>query len=108
MPLLGKTLGEARVSLYNLKKFDVANGDPVLARVDAPGADVRIDGHAAIALIVPLTAVTLLRNTARAAELASPMMQLIAIAADQMLEGEVTASALHLREQIDMDPLQAL
>src|SRR4051794_25343023 len=108
MAVLGRTLCEARVSLYNLKKFDVATGDPVLAKVTPPSSDDRIGGRLPLAMLVPLTAVVLLRNAARAEAVAAPMMQLIGLAADQMVEGVEAARAMRLREQVDTPPEQAL
>ncbi len=108
MGLFGKTLCEARVSLYNLKRFDIASGDPVLAAVSPPPLDTQVGGRPAIAHLLPLTAVILLRNTARQGQVASPMMQLIGLAADDILAGPESARGLRLRDQVAMDPTQVL
>lgn len=108
MGVFGKTLCEARISLYNLKRFDAETGEPVLATVAAPEPDERIAGQPAAALLVPLTAVILLRNASKQPAIASPMMQLIGLAADELLDGPDTARTLRLREQVAMDPSQML
>src|ERR1051325_1060325 len=96
--LFGKTLCEARVSLYTLKRFDIESGDPVLAAVSAPTLEERIGGQPAIAVLLPLTAGLLLRNVSRQQAVPSRMMQLTGLAADDMLEGADTARAIRLRE----------
>jgi hypothetical protein len=108
MGLFGKTLCEARIALYNLKRFAAETGDPVLATVAAPAPDERIAGQPATAILIPLTAVILLRGASKQPAIAGPMMQLIGLAADELLDGPETARTLRLREQIGMDPAQVL
>jgi hypothetical protein len=103
--LFGKVLCEARVPLWNLEAVD--DGEPAFASV-AIRDETNIDGRPSLAYLVPLVAVTLLRNSRNQRELASPMMQLIGLAAEAMRADEGRSRRLRMREAVSMTPEQML
>jgi hypothetical protein len=99
MGLLGKTLYTARIALWNLADADVGAGEPVTATVEL-GSERDDSGLAkpAIAYLVPLLAVTLLRNSRNQAETTLPIMEIVRRTADELLGGEGSARALRIRD----------
>jgi hypothetical protein len=102
---LGTTVFEARIALWNLDDADVGAGEPIVATVQTDPLEGAEDClPQPIVYLVPLVAVSVLRNSQSAPETTAPLMDILDVATGEMLASESRARELRLRQLIHPGP----